>query len=92
MDIQKHMDKQINFKQLLIALIIAMSPTFFVMWSNSRSDLKEKITSNQMMIENHSIKIERLENTNEKVLDKLDEINSNIVDLMLGLKDKQDRP
>ena len=92
MDIQKHMDKQINFKQLLIALIIAMSPTFFVMWSNSRSDLKEKITSNQMMIENHSLKIERLENTNEKVLDKLDEINSNIVDLMLGLKDKQDRP
>ena len=75
MDIQKHMDKQINFRQLLIALIIAMSPTFFVMWSNSRSDLKEKITSNHMMIENHSLKIERLENTNEKVLDKLDEIN-----------------
>jgi len=86
------MDKQINFKQLLIALIIAMSPTFFVMWSNSRSDLKEKVTNNHMMIENHTLKIERLENTNEKVLGKLDEINKNIIGLMLGLKDKQDRP
>jgi len=92
MDIQRHMDKQINFKQLLIALIIAMSPTFFVMWSNSRSDLKEKVTNNHMMIENHTLKIERLENTNEKVLGKLDEINKNIIGLMLGLKDKQDRP
>ena len=85
------MDRQINFKQLAIALLIAMSPTLFVVWSNSKSEIKKTIIKHELILENHTLKIQVLERNDEKVLSKLDEINKNIVSLMLGMKDKQDR-
>ena len=96
------MDKQINFKQLLIALLVAMSPTFFVMWSNSKSELKKTVDKHTVVLENHSLRIDLIEKDIEytrKLLeenskynrDKLEKIYDGVVDLKIKIKDKQDR-
>ena len=78
-------------KQLLIGIFIAISPTFFTIYYNSKSELKSKVDRHEITLENHRLRVELLEKNSSSIERKLDDIVSGIHSIDLQLKDKKDK-
>ncbi len=77
--------------QLIISVFIALLPTFFVMWSNSRDELNKTVARHEVTLENHELRINLQEVKSEKIDASLEEIKKGITQIQISLKDKQDR-
>lgn len=85
------MEKQVNFKQLVIAFAIAMMPTFYTIYNNSKSELKSKVNEHEIKLENHALRIQLLEKKSDGIDKKLDKIVDGVGDIKIELQNKQDK-
>jgi len=77
--------------QLIIAVFIALIPTFLVMWNNSRDELNKTVARHEVTLENHELRINLQEVKSEKIDASLEEIKRGITKIQLSLKDKKNK-
>lgn len=86
---QPVMEKQVTLKQLFLGIALAITPNIFTMFTTSMSDEKNKNYEQEIIIQNHELRIQLQEKNIDLVVEKLDKAISAVNQLKVEIAKSQ---
>ena len=92
------MNENISRKELIVAFLLALSPTFYTAWNDDQKTITDVLAKHEVKLENHALRIQANEKRYSDVTnqfkdldDKIDEQSRMLTKILVALEKKEDR-